>query len=121
MTPQHLSALKLANQVRVARADLKRRVRTNETTVAAVVLTNPPEAQSMTVADLLACQLRWGPGKVTRFLSTFPMTEARTVGSLVERERQGVASRLHGGLRALRDAEDALSVQRWAAGMEDAA
>jgi hypothetical protein len=121
MTPQHLTALTLANQVRVARADLKRRVRTNELNAAAVVLTNPPAAQSMTVASLLACQRGWGPEKVTRFLKTFPMKEARTVGSLVERERQMIASRLHGGLRALRDAEEALSVQRWAAGRDEAA
>jgi hypothetical protein len=121
MTPQHMTALKLANEVRVARADLKRRVRTNEQSAADVVLTNPPAAQRMTVASLLACQRGWGSEKTRRFLKTFSMSESRTVGSLVERERQGVASRLHGGMRALRDAEESVSAQRWAARMEDAA
>jgi hypothetical protein len=122
MTPQHMTALKLANEVRVARADLKRRVRTNEQSAADVVLTNPPAAQSMTVASLLVCQRGWGSEKARRFLKTFSMSESRTVGSLVERERQAVASRLHGGMRALRDAEAFSDAGQWAAGIvEDAA
>jgi DNA-binding MurR/RpiR family transcriptional regulator len=116
MTPQNMLALKHANEVRVARADLKRRVRANELTVAEVVLTNPAEAQGMTVADLLDSQHRWGRARVTRFLRTFSMSEARTVGSLVERERQAVASRLTGGLRALREAQDEDAMRRWVAG-----
>jgi hypothetical protein len=122
MTPQHMTALKLANEVRVARADLKRRVRTGEQSAAAVVLTNPPDARSMTVASLLACQRGWGPQRVRRFLRAFSMSESRTVGSLVERERQGVASRLSGGLWAPMDAhDDELAARRWAAGIEEPA
>jgi hypothetical protein len=109
-------ALAHANKVRVARADLKRRVRTNELTVAEVILTNPPVAQRMTVASLLASQNRWGPSRVRQFLRTFSMSEARTVGSLVERERQAVASRLNGGLRALRRAQGEDAMRRWVAG-----
>jgi hypothetical protein len=100
MTPQHMTALKLANEVRVARADLKRRVRTNETDRRRRRPHEPAGGAEHDRRDLLACQRGWGPEKVTRFLKTFSMSEARTVGSLVERERQGVASRLHGGLRA---------------------
>jgi hypothetical protein len=99
--PQHMVALKLANEVRVARAELA-----GELTAAEVVLTNPAVAQRMTVADLLDSQHGWGPRRVRQFLRTFSMSEARTVGSLVERERQMVASRLTGGLRALREAQE---------------
>jgi hypothetical protein len=122
MTPQHMTALKIANEVRVARAELKRRVRTNDLTAAEVVLTNPAEAQGMTVAQILASQRGWGSVRVRQFLRTFSMSEARTVGSLVERERQGVASRLTGGLRALRDVhDDDSAVRRWATGIEEPA
>lgn len=106
MTPRHMIALKHANEVRVARSELRRRIREKELTAAEVVLTNPAEAQSMTVARLLASQNRWGPQKVRRFLRTFPISESRTVGSLVERERRMVAARLTGGLRALREAQE---------------
>jgi hypothetical protein len=104
--PQHMIALKLANEIRVARAELRRQIRAGELTAAEVVLTNPAVAQRMTVADLLDSQHGWGPRRVRQFLRTFPMSESRTVGSLVERERQMVAARLTGGLRALREAQE---------------
>jgi DNA-binding MurR/RpiR family transcriptional regulator len=117
MTPPDMVALNRASaKIRGARAELKRKVRAGEMTAAEVVLANPAEAQGMTVAQLLASQYRWGPRRVTRFLRTFSMSEARTVGSLVERERQAVASRLTGGLRALREAQDEDAMRRWVAG-----
>ena len=67
--PQYMRALERANKVRLARADLKRRVATGETSVAEVVLECPWEAESMTVADLLMSQRRWGTSRCRKFLA----------------------------------------------------
>lgn len=92
--PQHLLALARANEVRLARAELKRRIATRELTVAQIVLDVPREAKNMTVADLLASQHRWGRTRCRRFLQAIPLSEAKTVGALTDRQRQAVAEAL---------------------------
>lgn len=85
--PQHLRALARANEVRLARAELKRRVACGEITVADVVLGSPWEAESMTVADLLTSQRRWGDTRCRKVLQAVGMSETRTVGQMTERQR----------------------------------
>src|SRR5689334_14529137 len=65
---QHMRALARANQVRLARAELKRKVASEEVGVADVILACPWEAHSMAVADLLMSQRRWGQTRCRRFL-----------------------------------------------------
>ncbi|MCU0312594.1 MAG: hypothetical protein MUC84_00850 [Solirubrobacteraceae bacterium] len=89
--PQHLRALERANAVRLARAELKRRVAAGELTVAQVVLECPWEADSMTIADLLCSQRRWGSTRCRRFLQAIPLTESKTIGSMTDRQRRAVA------------------------------
>ena len=85
--PQHLQALKRANEVRLARAELKRRIASAELSVRDVVLDCPWEAQSMTVSDLLLSQPRWGHTRCRKFLAGIPMSETKVVGSMTERQR----------------------------------
>ena len=92
--PQHMRALERANKVRLARADLKRRVAIGEIAVAEVILDCPWEAQSMAVADLLMSQRRWGQTRCRKFLSQIPMSEKKTVGSMTERQRRTLAATL---------------------------
>lgn len=92
--PQHLRALQRANEVRLARAELKRRVGDGELTVAEVILESPWEAQSMALADLLMSQRRWGHTRCRRFLAQVPLPETKTIGSLTDRQRQAVAALL---------------------------
>lgn len=92
--PQHLRALARANEVRLARAELKRRVLEGELTVGEVVLDAPWEAETMTVADLLISQKRWGRTRCRKLLQTVPMSETKTVGAMTERQREAVASAL---------------------------
>lgn len=92
--PQHMRALERANQVRLARAELKRRVATEEADVADVILECPWEAQSMAVADLLMSQRRWGQTRCRKFLAQVPMSEKKTVGSMTERQRRTLAAML---------------------------
>lgn len=92
--PQHLQALQRANEVRLARADLKRRVAEGELTVAEVILASPWEAESMAIADLLMSQRRWGRTRCRRFLAQVPLSETKRIGSLTERQRRAVAAQL---------------------------
>jgi hypothetical protein len=94
--PQYMRALERANKVRLARADLKRRVAVGEIEVAEVILDSPWEAQSMPVADLLMSQRRWGQTRCRKFLSQIPMSEKKTVGSMTDRQRRTLAAMLRG-------------------------
>jgi hypothetical protein len=94
--PQHLRALARANEVRLARAELKRQVADGEITAAHVIRECPWEAASMTVSDLLTSQRRWGTTRCRKLLSTIPMSENKTVGSMTERQRQALAALLGG-------------------------
>ena len=94
--PQHMRALAQANRVRLARAELKRQVAEGEATVAEIVLTCPWEAESMSIADLLMSQHRWGRSRCRRFLASIPMLETKTIGSMTERQRNELAGRLSG-------------------------
>ncbi len=88
--PQHLRALARANEVRLARAELKRRIARAELSVGEVVLECPWEAQSMTVSDLLLSQPRWGHTRCREFLAGIPMSEAKVISSMTERQRIAV-------------------------------
>ncbi len=95
--PQHMRALAQANRVRLARAELKRQVSDGERSVADVVLACPWEAESMTIADLLMSQHRWGRSRCRRFLTSISMLETKTIGSMTERQRKELAGRLEEG------------------------
>jgi hypothetical protein len=96
-SPQHMRALARANEVRLARAELKRRVAGGELSAAEVVLTSPAEAEGMTIAELLTSQRRWGNNRVRRFLAEVPLSEAKTLGSMTERQRRELHALLRDG------------------------
>jgi hypothetical protein len=91
-----MRALMQANRVRLARAELKRQIAEGVRTVDDVVRECPWEAESMTIADLLMSQHRWGRTRCRRFLASVPMTETKTVGSMTDRQRQTLSARLQG-------------------------
>ena len=91
-----MRALAQANRVRLARAELKRQVADGELTVSDVVLNCPWEAESMAISDLLMSQHRWGRTRCRRFLSSIPMSETKTIGSMTVRQRNALAAMLGG-------------------------
>jgi hypothetical protein len=97
--PQHMRALARANEVRLARASLKRRIAHGDITVEEVVLSSPWEAESMTISDLLMSQRRWGSTRCRKLLQGIPMSENKTVGSMTERQRRALAALLDPGTR----------------------
>lgn len=101
--PQYMQALQRANEVRLARADLKRKVASGQLTVADVVIDLPWEAETMTISDLLTAQRRWGHTRCRRFLMGVPMSEAKLVGTMTERQRHAIANMLGMEAQTIRD------------------
>jgi hypothetical protein len=89
-----MRALARANQVRLARAELKREVAFGSVDVAEVILYCPWEVQGMAVADLLMSQRRWGQTRCRKFLTRIAMSEKKTVGSMTDRQRRVLAAML---------------------------
>jgi hypothetical protein len=87
-----MKALRRANEVRLARAELKRNIGVGTVAVGEVILTCPWEASSMTIAELLTSQRRWGTSRASKFLAAIGMPETKTVGSMTERQRALLAA-----------------------------
>ncbi len=96
INPQHLEALARANAVRLARANLKRKIADGKLDVGEVILECPWEAASMTVADVLMSQHRWGQTRCNKFLASLGISETHRLGALTERQRRALADRLSG-------------------------
>jgi hypothetical protein len=92
--PQHLKALERANKVRLARAELKRAIARGDTKAAEVISRCPWETTSMTIAELLISQRRWGRTRARRFLVPLSINENKQLGSLTERQRRLLAREL---------------------------
>jgi hypothetical protein len=80
--------------VRLARAELKRRIADGELSAAEVILASPWEAASMAIGDVLMSQRRWGGTRCRKFLAMFRISETKTIGSLTERQRHALAAQL---------------------------
>src|SRR5919204_3309565 len=90
--PQHLRALEHANRVRLARAELKRRVGAQQTSVVEVILDCPWQAESMSISDLLISQRRWGRARCRRLLLSLGIPENKQIGTFTERQRLALAA-----------------------------
>jgi hypothetical protein len=101
--PQYMQALARANEVRLARAGLKRRVASGEITVSEILLGTYWEAENMTISDLLMSQRRWGHTRCRKLLMQVPVSENKTVGSMTERQRRALAGLLEHPMRQQRD------------------
>ena len=107
--PQHLRALHHANKVRLARAELKRRVASQQVAAAEVVLECPWEAASMEISDLLMSQRRWGRARCRRLLLSLGLPENKQIGTLTARQRQALAAVLSAKAGQSRILENELS------------
>jgi hypothetical protein len=92
--PQRLRALEQANAVRLARAELKRRIAEGEVTAAEIILTCPCEARRWTVSELLVAQRRWGVTRCRKFLERNHISEIKQIGALTDRQRRMLAAQL---------------------------
>ena len=92
--PQHLRALEQANRVRLARAELKRRVSLQQASVVDVIVECPWEAESMEISDLLMSQRRWGRARCRRLLVALGIPENKQIGTFTERQRGALVAGL---------------------------
>ena len=94
--PQRLRALEHANAIRLARAELKRRIAEGRLSAAEVILECPDAAQRWTISDLLLSQRRWGSTRCRKFLERNGVSEIKPIGALTERQRRLLAEELSG-------------------------
>jgi hypothetical protein len=92
--PQRLRALERANEVRLARAALKRRIAQGQVSAATVILDVPWDTRSWAVGDLLMSQRRCGSQRCRKFLSRFQLSERKEIGKLTQRQRLALAAEL---------------------------
>jgi hypothetical protein len=89
--PQHMRALARANEIRLARAALKREIASGTMSAAEIVLRCPPEAEGMTVSELLSAQRRWGRARSRKLLGGLELKENKQLVTFTERQRQLLA------------------------------
>lgn len=92
--PQRLRALERANEIRLARAELKRRIAEGDTSAAEVILDPPSAAISWEIGELLMSQRRWGGSRCRKFLLRNQISETKPVGALTDRQRRLLADQL---------------------------
>jgi predicted DNA binding protein len=83
-----MQALARANEVRLARAALKRDIGGGRRAVTDVITDSPWEAESMSLSELLCSQRRWGRARSRKLLSSAALSEAKKIGTLTERQRR---------------------------------
>lgn len=88
--PQHLRALAHANEIRLARAQVKRDIKSGDMKVREVLLETPACCLSMSIGALLMSQNRWGKLRTRRALAEMGLGELRQVGALTLRQRMGI-------------------------------
>jgi hypothetical protein len=89
-----MQALAHANEIRLARAALKRSIKAGRVSAAEIVRECPGEVSTMTISELLCSQQRWGRARARKFLSPLAVNENRELGKLTERQRSEMARRL---------------------------
>jgi hypothetical protein len=92
--PQRLRALERANEIRLGRAAIKRRIALGEVSAAEVILESPDAADTWPVGELLMSQRRWGTMRCRKFLARNQITETKLIGSLTDRQRRLLAGSL---------------------------
>ncbi len=97
-TAQCMEALARANEVRLARAALKREISAGQRSVTEVIMDSPWEAESMSLSELLCSQRRWGRARSRKLLSSAALGEGKKVGSLTERQRRILTTALEAKL-----------------------
>lgn len=93
-SPQRLRALERANEVRLARADLKRRIAEGGMSVVEVLQAPPDEASTWEIGELLVSQRRWGSTRCRKFLAQHQINETKPIGALTERQRRMLVDQL---------------------------
>ena len=91
---QRLRALEQANEVRTARAELKRELAAGKIELAEILANPPPCARTARVRDLLVALPRIGAVRAGRILGHCGIAHSKTLGGLTDRQRGALISLL---------------------------
>jgi hypothetical protein len=89
-----LAALRLANDVRRERAELKGRIAEGGLSATEVLLDPSRAAAGCSLVDLLMSQRTWGRVKVSKFLARNQIGASKRISDLTDRQRQLLAAQL---------------------------
>jgi hypothetical protein len=92
---QRERALAKANEVRLARARLKRDLTAGRIELARVLNDPPPCAQTAKLRDLLLAVPKIGPARVNRTLAHCRIADSKTIAGLSDRQRAVLIQLLH--------------------------
>ena len=73
---------------------MKRSIARGELNAAEVIRDCPWETESMTLAELLTSQRRWGRTRSRKFLLALALSENKQLGTLTERQRHLLSNEL---------------------------
>jgi hypothetical protein len=91
---QRLRALRLANEIRSARAQLKKDLASGKIELAQILARSPECVLTARVRDVLLALPKIGPVKTGRILADCGIAHSKTVGGLTERQRTELLNRL---------------------------
>lgn len=84
---QRMEALRRANEIRSARAQLKRDLKSGRVNMRDVIAEPPDYVLTAKVYDMLLAVPKYGKVKATRFINHCRISQGKTVGGLSERQR----------------------------------
>jgi DNA uptake protein ComE-like DNA-binding protein len=92
---QRRRALAQANEVRSARATLKKQLAAGTIQLAQILAAPPAVLQTARLRDLLIAVPKIGPVKAARILAHCRIAHSKTLGGLTDRQRRELISLLH--------------------------
>src|ERR1700753_818154 len=91
---QRMEALKRANDIRTARAKLKKDLKAGRSNIHTVLLDPPEDVMTAKAFDMLLAAPKYGRGKTNRILTQCRTSPSKTIGGLSERQRPELVSLL---------------------------
>jgi S13-like H2TH domain len=91
---QRMEALKRANNIRSARAKLKKDLKGGKTSIQSLLLDPPEYVETAKVFDMLLAVPKYGRVKTNRILNMCRISPSKTIGGLSERQRTELIAQL---------------------------
>jgi hypothetical protein len=91
---QRMEALKRANEIRSARAQLKRDLKAGRRSIHDLLLEPPEYVETAKVFDMLLAVPKYGRVKVNKVLQLCRISPSKTIGGLSQRQRTELVSML---------------------------
>jgi hypothetical protein len=91
---QRMDALRRANDIRSARAKLKKDLKAGKSSIHSLLLDPPEYVETAKVFDMLLAVPKYGRVKVNKVLQVCRISPSKTIGGLSERQRSELVTLL---------------------------